>query len=275
LATPIRIVDADDPRLEPYRAIRERDLVGRQGQFVLEGEVVLRLALVASAFGLDSVLMSSRRIAGSADLVSAVPGNVPVYEADDALIEALAGFAVHRGILAIGRKGEPLAAQSLIKNLPKEALVVMAVGLANHDNMGGLFRNAAAFGVDAVLLDGTCCDPLYRKSIRVSVGAALTVPFARGGDAIDLLQLLTAEGFAVYGLSPSGHRPLQTITPSDRTALVLGTEGEGLPESLMAKLDLVRIAMRSGLDSLNVATASAIALHHLFAQRPGTAPIGI
>ena len=267
LATPMLISDADDPRLEPYRAIRERDLVGRQGLFLLEGEVVLRLALAAGRFALDSVLMSSRRIAGSSALVALIPEDVPLYEADDALIEQLAGFAVHRGILAAGRKGEPPAAQALIASLPAEALVVMAVGLANHDNMGGLFRNAAAFGVDAVLLDGACCDPLYRKSIRVSVGAAVTMPFARGGDAGELLGLLANAGFAIHGLSPSARQTLETITPSQRTALVLGTEGQGLPATLMERLDLVRIAMRPGLDSLNVATAGGIALHHLFSRK--------
>ena len=267
MATPIQITDSSDPRLEPYRAIRERDLVGRQGLFLLEGEVVLRLALAESRFQLASVLMSSRRIAGSAALAGLIPQHVPLYEAEDGLIEKLAGFAVHRGILAVGRKGESPTAQSLIVSLPTEALAVVGVGLANHDNMGGLFRNAAAFGVDAVFLDGSCCDPLYRKSIRVSVGAALTVPFARGGDSSDLLGLLAASGFVIHGLSPSGPRLLEAIIPSERTALVLGTEGQGLPANLMERLDLVQITMRPGLDSLNVATASGIALHHLFSRR--------
>lgn len=271
MATPIRIASADDPRLEPYRAVRERDLLGRQGLFLLEGEVVLRQALAAGRFALESVLMSSRRIAGSAALVALIPDRAPLYEADDALIERLTGFAVHRGILAAGRRGEAPGASKLIAALPAEALVVAAVGLANHDNMGGLFRNAAAFGVDAVLLDDTCCDPLYRKSIRVSVGAALTVPFARGAAGV-LLSELAASGFAVHGLSPAATNRLDSLRPGKRTALVLGAEGEGLPASLMAGLDLVRIAMHPGLDSLNVATASGIALHHIFVQRGRAEP---
>jgi tRNA G18 (ribose-2'-O)-methylase SpoU len=271
LATPILISDADDPRLEPYRAVRERDLLGRQGLFLLEGEVVLRQALAAGRFALESVLMSSRRIAGSAALVALIPDRAPLYEADDALIERLTGFAVHRGILAAGRRGEAPGASKLIAALPAEALVVAAVGLANHDNMGGLFRNAAAFGVDALLLDDTCCDPLYRKSIRVSVGAALTVPFARGAAGV-LLSELAASGFAVHGLSPAATNRLDSLRPGRRTALVLGAEGEGLPASLMAGLDLVRIAMHPGLDSLNVATASGIALHHIFVQRRRAEP---
>ncbi len=115
---------------------------------------------------------------------------MPLYVADDPVIEAIAGFQVHRGVLAIGLRGGPEPHEALIARLPEKALVAVGIGLANHDNMGGLFRNAAAFGADAVLLDATSCDPLYRKAIRVSVGAALITPFARGGSAEAILAAL-------------------------------------------------------------------------------------
>jgi tRNA G18 (ribose-2'-O)-methylase SpoU len=261
LATPIRITDPQDPRLEPYGAIRERDLVGRQGRFILEGEVVLRPMLARRCFRLESVLLSARRARGSPELAAAIPEDVPFYVADDAVIEAIAGFAVHRGVLAVGLRGEPISPEALLASLPARALVVVGIGLANHDNMGGLFRNAAAFGVGAVLLDATSCDPLYRKAIRVSVGAALAVPFARGGSAVELLQALDRAGFAAFGLSPSGALDLADVTPPDRAALVLGAEGPGLPPELMARMTTLRIPMAPGFDSLNVATASGIALH--------------
>jgi tRNA G18 (ribose-2'-O)-methylase SpoU len=266
LATPILITDPDDPRLEPYRAIRERDLVGRQGRFIAEGEVVLRLMLARSRFPLDSVLMSERRIAGSPDLVSAIPADVPLYAAADPVIETIAGFAVHRGILAVGLRGESPDPETLLANLPKRALVVVGIGLANHDNMGGLFRNAAAFGVNAVLLDASSCDPLYRKAIRVSVGSALVVPFVRWGTAEEILAALETAGFSVFALSPSGSSTLGDIKPPARAALVLGAEGAGLPQRLLSRMTTLRIPMAPDFDSLNVATSSGIALHHFFSR---------
>jgi tRNA G18 (ribose-2'-O)-methylase SpoU len=266
LATPILITDPDDPRLEPYRAIRERDLVGRQGRFIAEGEVVLRLMLTRSRFRLHSVLMSERRIAGSPDLVATLPSDVQLYAAADPVIEEIAGFAVHRGILAVGLRGEDPDPEVLLADLPPRALVAVGIGLANHDNMGGLFRNAAAFGVDAVLLDASSCDPLYRKAIRVSVGAALLVPFTRRGTAEEILAALEKAGFSTFALSPSGSHPLEDIKPPARAALVLGAEGPGLPQKLLARMTSLRIPMAPDFDSLNVATSSGIALHHFFSR---------
>jgi tRNA G18 (ribose-2'-O)-methylase SpoU len=264
LATPIRITDADDSRLEPYRSIRERDLVGRLGRFILEGDVVLRQHLRGGRFPLESLLLSERRLEASADLLPMIPGDVPIYVAGDPIIEAIAGFSVHRGILGIGLKNTDAEMDGLVAGLPERACVVAAIGMANHDNMGGLFRNAAAFGCQAVLLDHTCCDPLYRKAIRVSVGATLTIPFARSGTAGDILQVLASHGFAAFGLSPSGALSLSEVLSPARVALVLGAEGSGLPRDLMARMTTLRIPMVSDFDSLNVATASGIALSHFF-----------
>jgi tRNA G18 (ribose-2'-O)-methylase SpoU len=250
LATPILITDPDDPRLEPYRAIRERDLVGRQGRFIAEGEVVLRLLLARSRFRLDSVLMSERRVAGSPDLADTIPKDVPLYAAADAVIEAIAGFAVHRGILAVGLRGESLTPEAILTDLPPRALVAIGIGLANH----------------AMLLDASSCDPLYRKAIRVSVGAALVVPFSRQGTAEDILVALETAGFSAFALSPSGSRALGDIKPPERAALVLGAEGPGLPQELLARMTTLRIPMAPDFDSLNVATSSGIALHHFFGQ---------
>ena len=142
-------------------------------------------------------------------------------------------------------------------------MVLALFGIANHDNMGGLFRNAAAFGAGAVLLGPGCCDPLYRKAIRVSVGAALTVPFARLGPDEDALDLLEAAGFEALALSPAGAELVSALTRPSRAAVLLGAEGSGLPPALLSGGRTLRIPMAEGWDSLNVAAASAIVLHQL------------
>ncbi|MER8787245.1 RNA methyltransferase [Mesorhizobium sp. M0983] len=259
---PIRIDDPQDPRVAAYLDIRERDLAGRQGRFVAEGKVVLDTLLAARRFETESVLVLENRLAGLDDVLRKAPAGLPIYVASSEIMDRIAGFHMHRGILAIGRKGAAISAEALLGALPARALIVVLVGIANHDNMGSIFRNAAAFGADAVLLDPTCCDPLYRKAIRVSVGAALKVPFASFADAAGCIAILDQQGFSQFALSPRGQIDIRDAKRNERLALYLGTEGEGLPESLLARLQTLRIGMAQDFDSLNVAAASAIALHH-------------
>jgi len=259
----VRIDDPDDPRIGPYRDIRERDLVGRQGRFVAEGRVVLNVLFSARRFEAESVLLLENRVDGSRDLLDAVPDSVPVYVAPAHVLDAIAGFHMHRGILAIGRRRPNETVSDLLAALPSDALVVALAGIANHDNMGAIFRNAAAFGADAVTMDPTCCDPLYRKAIRVSVGAALKVPFATAPSLDDLVGKLGGAGFNLIALSPQGDVDIADLKPGRRRALLLGSEGMGLPAALLARLTSVRIPIASDFDSLNVAAASAIALHRL------------
>ncbi len=262
----VRVDDPDDPRLAPYRAVRERDLVGRDRLFVAEGRVVLEKAIAAIPGALESVLVAEHRLDSLADVLAGLPPATPVYAAGQAAMDAVVGFPIHRGILAVGRRPEHDAA-ALLAGLPDRALVVGLVGIANHDNMGGVFRNAAAFGADAVLLDATCCDPLYRKAIRVSVGAALTTPFARVGDAQTLVGLLAGAGFEVVALSPRGELELSHLAAGPRVAALFGAAGPGLPDALLARTRTARIAMAGGFDSLNVATTSGIVLHRLNTAR--------
>jgi tRNA G18 (ribose-2'-O)-methylase SpoU len=259
--TPTHIGDPQDPRVASYLDIRERDLAGRQGRFVAEGKVVLNVLFSARRFEAESVLVLESRLAGLAGTLAMAPADTPVYVASGPVMDAIAGFHIHRGVLAIGRKRPPQSPEELLDALPEKALVVVLVGIANHDNVGAIFRNAAAFGADAVILDTSTCDPLYRKAIRVSVGAVLKIPFAIAADADGLLDAMTRRGFALYGLSPRGETDLRDLEQPNRAALWFGTEGEGLPERLLARLNTVRIAMSGGFDSLNVAAASAIALH--------------
>lgn len=256
------IADPDDPRIAGYRDIRERDLVGRQGLFVAEGKVVLRCLLSSDGYQAQSVLALKRRLPGLAPELAGRP-DLPVYAVDDAVMERIAGFHVHRGVLALGRRVAAPTTAELIAALPARALVAVCVGISNHDNIGAIFRNAAAFGAAAVLLDETCCDPLYRKALRVSVGGVLKVPYARFGDALALSDALSARGFAQMALSPAAAADIRAVPRAPRMAIYLGAEGPGLPEAVLAKIPAVSIPIVSGFDSLNVAAASAIALFSL------------
>lgn len=263
----IRIDDPADDRIAGYRDIRERDLTGRAGRFVAEGTVVLRLLIDAhvagGAFAADSLLLLENRVAGLDDIMDRVPDDVPVYVASREIMNAIAGFDIHRGILALGRRRQAPAIADIVTSLPPSALVVAACGIANHDNIGAIFRNAAAFGADAVLLDETCCDPLYRKALRVSVGSVLKIPFARAGSIGEMLTTLADGGFGIWGLSPSGTTDIRQIRPAPRLALLTGTEGEGLPPEVMHAIHTARIPQAPGLDSLNAGTATGVALFEM------------
>jgi tRNA G18 (ribose-2'-O)-methylase SpoU len=258
----IPISDPEDPRIAAFRAVREKDLVGRQGHFIAEGEVVLRV-LLASRHRPLALLLAAKRIEALRPLLAGLADDVPIYAADQAVMDGIVGFPLHRGILALGQRAPLREPGDLLAACPPRALVMVLCGIANHDNMGGLFRNAAAFGVDAVLLDAQCCDPLYRKAIRVSVGGSLTVPFARLDAAADIPDLLAGQGFAAIALSPAGAVALAGLPRPARAAVLFGAEGPGLPEALLARTQAVSIPMAKGFDSLNVATTSGIVLYHL------------
>jgi tRNA G18 (ribose-2'-O)-methylase SpoU len=259
----VAISDPDDPRIEPYRSVRERDLVGRQGRFIVEGAVPLQVLLTRSRFPVESVLLSENQLGPLSGRLSALPADVPIFVAGRAVMDAIVGFPIHRGILAVGLRPPDSDLVSVLADLPEPALVVGLVGLANHDNVGGIFRNAAAFGADAVLLDSETCDPLYRKAIRVSAGGVLTVPWWRMADAAGMVESLRRARFEVLSLSPSGRIDLNDLRITARTALLLGAEGPGLPRPLLDQTTSVSIPMRPGFDSLNVATTSGIVLHHV------------
>ena len=267
MPTIVPIDDPDDPRIDAYRDIRERDLVGRDGLFVAEGKVVLEKLLASRAHRPLSLLIAAHRLGPLAPLIGPLPDDVPVFGAAQRVLDAIAGFPLHRGILAIGRRTDLPTADELLGRLSGDVDVLLLSAIANHDNMGAIFRNAAAFGAGAVLLDADCCDPLYRKAIRVSVGAVLLVPFARIARGDDPLALLDRHGFAAVALSPSGRVEVTDHVPTARNAVVLGAEGPGLPPALLSRTTSLRITMADGFDSLNVATTSGIVLHHLAASR--------
>lgn len=255
----IYIDDTEDKRLGAYLNIKEKDLTGRQSRFIAEGKVVLRVLLNSSQFETESILVTENKLAGIQDMLSLCP-HVPVYAVSAALMDQIAGFNVHRGILAVGKRKTPNHIEDILNTLPEDALLVILCGISNHDNIGSIFRNAAAFEAACVIMDETCCDPLYRKAIRVSVGATLQVPYIHNGHIDEIVRVVAQAGINLIALSPQSRQSLYNLPVKGRTALLLGTEGEGLPRHLLSALDTARIPMSPHFDSLNVATASGIAL---------------
>lgn len=223
---------------------------------------MLRGLLAAAARGthvVHSILLSTKQAQRLAGLVQDTPN---VYVASDPTLEATVGFELHRGILALGSRHAPPSLAQLLE-VPGERTVAALFGLTNHDNVGGIFRNLAAFGCDAAVLDAVSCDPHYRKAIRVSVGGVLRVPFVRGGADAALVDTLIEADYEVLALTPAGATTLGSVRPSARRAILFGAEGTGLSDAVLAKSRGVRLDMAAGFDSLNVATTSGIALYAL------------
>jgi tRNA G18 (ribose-2'-O)-methylase SpoU len=255
------IEDVDDPRIASYANVRDRDLAGREGTFIVEGEVVVRMLLARSSrFRPRSLFLEERRVEKLADALAALPHDVPLYTATQAVMDRIVGFHIHRGVLALADRGPPLSADALCA-APGPRSLVGLVGVVNHDNVGGIFRSAAAFGTAGVLLDPVTCDPLYRKAVRVSVGGALVVPFARCESDQALVDVLTRHGYDLLALSARGDVDVDRLPPAPRRALLVGAEGPGLPAEVLARATRVRIAMSGPLDSLNASVACGIALH--------------
>lgn len=266
--------------------LKERDTLEARGVFVAEGRLVVeRLLSPACRFRVRSLLVLEHRLDALGPFLAQreaelLRDRVPVYLADRALMDAIVGFRFHQGCLAVGSLPSPDNAARLAPALlgalpPGPATLVVLEDLVDLDNVGAVFRNSAALGAAGVLLSPRCADPLYRKSIRTSMGHALLLPFARVGRWPEDLGLLRAAGFTLCALTPAPDAQTldefaqaAAVSGVGRVALLLGTEGEGLtPGALGASDARVRIPMHTGVDSLNVATALAVALHHLSAAR--------
>lgn len=259
----IPLTSADDPRIAPYRAVKERDLIRATGSFIVEGKVTLARLVEASRFAIELVFLAENRVAPLMEVLAKLDPGVPVYMAPQSVMDGITGFHIHRGVLAMAKRGPETTAAGLLGALKGPATMLALVDISNHDNVGACFRNAAALGARAVVMDAGTCDPLYRKSIRVSAGTALSLPFARAPSGQALLDVLEEAGVERWALTPVGGEPLDALAPPQRLAIVLGAEGPGLPPELMERCRRVSIPMAAGVDSLNVATAGAIALAHV------------
>ena len=249
---------------------RPLDPAAHAGLFIAEGELVLR-RLIASPFAVQSVLITPTRLDSLRDALDTLPPETPVFLADPPLLASIVGFNMHRGVLGIGVRTPPLPLADLTS---RSGPLIVLEDLTNHDNLGAIFRNAGALGGTgvAVALSPRSVDPLYRKSIRVSMGAALCVPFTRLDTWPEPLHALNLAGFQTWALTPrSSAIPIgqarRALTPTTRVALILGSEGPGLSdEALNACSHQVQIPMNRAdpsLDSLNVAMACGIALAYL------------
>ena len=269
-----RIYSADDPRVAGYRDLRDGELVRSRGLFVAEGRLVVRRLVEDGRYDLQSVLVNDAALRHLESAIAVLGAGVPVFVCDSEELAGIAGYDVHRGCLALVQRRPPTTADELIASA--QTLVILEA-VSNADNVGGVFRNAAAFDAGGVLLSPTCCDPLYRKAIRTSMGATLRVPFSRAGtdDWPIVLTRVRAAGFTIVALTPRA--PSETLEAfaarprAPRIALTVGTEGAGLTPAVEAAADYrVRIPIAARVDSLNLAVAAGIALHALRLGPPNT-----
>ncbi len=254
----IEIVDPDDPRLADFRdltrADRRPDRPGGRGLVIAEGAVVVR-RLLASVYPLRALLGVARRYDELTD--DLVGRTAPYYVVEPDLMARVIGFHLNRGVLATADRVPFPPAEQL---LPAVRSVAVLEGVGDHENLGSIFRNAAGLGIGAVLLGEGCADPLYRRSVRVSMGTVLHVPFTTVPWLDPAVDLLHRNGFRLLALTPDGERRLAEVPLAGRVALLVGSEGHGLTDAALRAADVrVRIPMHRDIDSLNVATAAAIA----------------
>ncbi|MGL5825993.1 MAG: TrmH family RNA methyltransferase [Nocardioides sp.] len=278
MADLITVTDRLDPRLTDYRDLREvqlrTSLEAEHGLFVAEGEKVVRRAIEA---GLSprSFLMAERWLDGLADVLAAT--DAPCYVVSAELAEQVTGFHVHRGALASVQRPPARDIDDVLRNA---RTVVVLEDVVDHTNVGAIFRTAAALEFDAVLLSPRCADPLYRRSIKVAMGAVFAVPWARVPDWYQALPELSSRGFSTVALTLGADaRPLEVaVGHLDKVALVLGSEGNGLSTRWEAVADhRAIIDIRAGIDSLNVGAAAAIACYvvrHRHQLAPAIIPVG-
>lgn len=258
----VEIASADDPRLGDYRDLRDvelrKALEAEHGLFLAEGEKVVRRA-VEAGYDARSFLMAPRWLEGLADVLDR--SDAPCYVIDEALAEEVTGFHVHRGALASLRR-RPLPAVDDVLAGARSVLVLE--DLVDHTNVGAILRSGAALGFDAVLLAPRCADPLYRRAIKVAMGAVFSLPWTRLPDWYDALPALTERGFTTVALTlaPDAVPIEEAVTGVDKVALVLGSEGHGLSPRWEQSADRrAIIPMSAGIDSLNVAAATAVACY--------------
>ena len=253
----IHVADPDDPRLADYVGLADPQLRRRveaeRGFFIAESPLVVR-ALMRSSRAPRSVLVTPAQHAALADVLDAAA--VPVFVAEADVLRRVVGFDLHRGAVASANAGR-CRRWRRCSTAPAGSAVVEQIN--DYENLGGIFRSAAAFGIDAVLLDAESADPLYRRCVRVSIGHVLSVPWTR----VHSLDELASRGFTLLALTPDPDAaPIGEIVWPERCALLFGAEGPGLSDAWLAAADRrVRIPMRAAVDSLNVATAAAIAFY--------------
>ena len=256
---------ADDPRIDEYRHVGNHEWLRSRGLFVAEGRLVVRRLLVSPRFPVRSILLTPAALHSFGD---GFGGDAPVYVAPQDVLNGVTGFNFHRGCVALASRPDS-AAIDFSSDLPGTRLLLALEGVGNPDNVGGLFRVAAAFGAAGVILDAASADPLYRKAVRTSMGAVFSVPFAMSDMWPETLRTFGERGFAVAALTPAlSAQPIWEAALDGRPVVVLvGAEGPGLSDASLRAADMrVRIPIEPAVDSLNVVVAAGIALSYLTAM---------
>jgi tRNA G18 (ribose-2'-O)-methylase SpoU len=267
-----RVLHADDPRLAEYRGVSEPSLLDSRQLFIVEGRLLVR-RLVAEEdehrWKIRSVLVSDAARRDLEPVLDSLSARVPVFTCAATDFLGITGHDIHRGCLALVERGAPLALDDALAPLARGALVIVLEGVSNADNIGGVFRNAAAFGADLVILSPACCSPLYRKAIRTSMGATLRVPFVHLDSGWpETLEILRTAGFFLVAMTPRlPSNALEDFAAGpgpSRLAVIVGGEGEGVTTAVESVADLrIRIPISPAVDSLNLAVACGIVLERL------------
>jgi tRNA G18 (ribose-2'-O)-methylase SpoU len=259
----VRIDRFDDPRIQEYRNVSDAEFLRTRNLFVAEGRLVVA-RLLAERHRMVSLLLNESSLHALETVLAAAREETPIYVCDTSDFASITGFNLHRGCLALAERP---AARRADEIADRSELVLVLEAVTDADNVGSAFRNAAAFGVGGILLSPTCCDPLYRKAIRTSMGGALRVPYARCANWPGDLEILKARGFRLMALTPK-ESAVDLVSymrqAGQKMAVLVGSEGPGLTEAVEAMADVhVRIPICSAVDSLNLATATGIALYFL------------
>lgn len=265
-----RIEQVDDPRVAVYRDLKGRS-TRAEGVFITEGRL-LTTRLLESDFGVESVWVAERFAEEYEPLAA---GRVPLYVSSEAVMERVVGYKFHRGAMACGRRREATTVDALLAGVgaDAEATWVVCPDAANAENLGSIFRTAAALGVDGMLLGKQCCDAFSRRCLRVSMGAVFRLPTVESGDLVADLRRLRQEGGVEIVATVLGDEAelLGDFRRPKRLALLFGNEADGLGERWLAECDRrVTLPMRRGADSLNLAVAAGVIVHEMMRRRPGT-----
>jgi tRNA G18 (ribose-2'-O)-methylase SpoU len=259
-----RINTLDDPRLDPYRNVKDRELARHGGQFIAEGHHIV-LRLLASDFPTESILVDERKLRL---IESALRPEVPIYVAPPGLVDQIVGYKFHVGVLAVGRRKVALSLDDVMHH--DSLLWVVCPDLRSTENLGSIIRTAAGFGAAAVILGQHSCDPFYRQSVRVSMGAVCSIPIIQSGNLPFDLRRLQQEGriqLIAAVLDPNAEK-LADAPRSPRVALMFGSEDQGLSTELCSIADRrVMLPMAWNTDSLNVSIAAGIFMYHFTLKR--------
>ena len=256
------VTSLDDPRIAAYRNLKDRELARDGDRFIAEGAHVVQ-RLLQSDYTVESVLLAQRRVE---EVAPTVPANVPAYVLPDPMVHQVVGFKFHSGVIACGKRKPPQTLDETMSRLGTRATIVVCPEIANTENLGGLMRIAAGFGVDAFILGEHSCNPFYRQSIRVSMGSVFSLNLYPSQNLLSDLSIMKDKwGIErIASVLDEDAEPLDQVKRAERIAILFGNEAQGLSREHVAACDRkITIPMKLGTDSFNVAIAAAVCLYRI------------